>query len=281
MTKTLVYAHVYYPEMWDELADCVAAAPSPFDLYVTIVRESPDLEQKVKSRFPAAQMIVCEYKGFDIAPFFKVLNTVDLDDYAYVVKLHTKRDMKFTMYVNGRNVWQNTWRELLLSPFKSKENWQKTLNLLARDDIGMVADGGLILNKRRDGNGKLYKKAAALMKKLGLSVVDTDFVAGTMFAAKAPLFKCLKNRDDLFEFQPSERGGKDVLPYVCERLFGMIVSAQSKKIAALNDDMASVKRRWLMNAVLRFFFYKKVSEKKTLVKICKIPVWAKRAPNEH
>lgn len=274
MAKAFICAHVYYPEMWDELADCIAAAPAPFDLYVTTVRESPELTQKIKSRFPAAQIIVCENKGFDVAPFFKVLNTVDLDSYAYVVKLHTKRDIKFTMYVNGRNVWQSAWREMLLSPFKSRENWQKTLDLLSRADVGMVADGDLILNRRRDGNGKLYKQAAALMKTIGLRPSRTDFVAGTMFAAKAPLFKCLQNRDALFEFQPSERGGKDVLPYVCERLFGMIVSAQGQKVAALNGDMFRVVCRWLLSAVFRFFFYKKVSEKKTLVKICKIPVWS-------
>ena len=43
-----------------------------------------------------------------------------------------------------------------------------------------------------------------------------------------------------------------------------------------------IQRRLLCRRIKEFLFKKKTTLKgKTLVKICKIPVWAKRVPNEH
>ena len=35
MPDILIHAHVYYPELWDELADCIGNIAADFDLYVT------------------------------------------------------------------------------------------------------------------------------------------------------------------------------------------------------------------------------------------------------
>ncbi|HBO58502.1 MAG TPA: hypothetical protein DD624_01135 [Alphaproteobacteria bacterium] len=139
----------------------------------------------------------------------------------------------------------------------------------------MVADGKFIVNKLRSRDTGACARAKQLVEQFGLTCKDDCFVAGTMFAAKAALFKCLQNRANDFDFKDSIRG-RDVLPYACERLLGMIVSAQGQKIQALNDDMGKVRLHWLITVILRFFFLKKKTEKKTIVKICKIPVFIKR-----
>lgn len=274
--RVLIHAHVFYPEMWEELADCIANVDLPFDLFVTTVCDIPELTEKIERRFANAKMIVCENKGFDIAPFFKVLNGVDLDDYAYIVKLHSKRDFPFTMFINGKDVCGTTWRDLLLSPLKSKENWQKTKDLLASSGTGMVAEGCLILNNLRDKTPRVFKKVKKHVCDLGLKPASTDFVAGTMFVGKAELFKCFQNKENFFDFSDSVRGQGDGLPYVCERLLGAVVSAQGCEIKALHDDMSIVKKRWFFSLITHFFFMKKVSSKKTLVKICKIPVFSRK-----
>lgn len=276
MPDILIHAHVYYPELWDELADCIGNIDADFDLYVTTVGTNTVLNQKITSRFAGAKILACENKGFDIAPFFKVLDAVDLDVYRYLVKIHTKRDVSYAaVFPNGYDLSGDGWRESLLLPFKTRENWKRTAAWLASDKTGMVADGKVIVNKLRSRDTGACACAKLLVEQFGLTYKGDCFVAGTMFAVKAALFKCLQNRSESLDFKDSIRGG-DALPYACERLLGMIVSAQGKKIQALNDDMAKVRLHWLISAVLRFFFLKKTSEKKTIVKICKIPVFIKR-----
>ena len=269
MKQILVHVHIFYHHLWKELIDCVNNITQPIDLYVTISGKQSKLVEKITSICPEAKIIICENKGFDIAPFLKVLNDVNLDDYDYIVKIHSKRDCEYAAYINGKKLIGSKWRDLLLSPIKTKENWEKSLNLFEDSKVGMVAEGVLILNKTRDCPGNLCDKCIDFCGKLGLSFVNSDFVAGTMFVAKANLFKCLQHQEKLFDFS------QDNLPYICERLFGAIVSAQGLKIKALNDDMINVKLYRLLSMVGRFFFYKKVSSKKVLIKVFKIPVWSK------
>ena len=277
MPDILIHAHVYYPELWDELADCIGNIDESFDLYVTTVGADAALKQKITNRFANAKILACENKGFDIAPFFKVLDAVDLDAYRYLIKIHTKRDVPYAaLFPNGYDLSDDGWRESLLLPFKTRENWQKTAAWLASDETGMVADGKVIVNRLRSRDTGACAGAKRLVEQFGLTYKGDCFIAGTMFAAKADLFKCLQNRSESLDFKDSVREG-DALPYVCERLLGMIVQAQGKKIQALNDDMTKVRLHWLISAVLRFFFLKKKSEKKTIVKICKIPVFIKRS----
>ena len=261
MPDILIHAHVYYPELWDELADCIGNIDADFDLYVTTVGTNTVLNQKITSRFAGAKILACENKGFDIAPFFKVLDSVDLDAYRYLVKIHTKRDVSYAaVFPNGYDLSGDGWRESLLLPFKTRENWQKTAAWLASGETGMVADGRVIVNKLRCCDTGACAYAKKMVEQFGLSYKNNTFVAGTMFAAKAALFKCLQNKAGGFDFKDSIREG-DILPYACERLLGMIVSAQGKKIQALNDDMAKVRLHWLFFVILRFFFMKKKNRK--------------------
>lgn len=90
----LVHVHIYYPEMWYELRQCIQnIVPHSFDLYVTMVEEHQDIITDIKDSFPSAKIKVVENRGYDIYPFIKILNNLDMDDYSYVIHLHTKRDM--------------------------------------------------------------------------------------------------------------------------------------------------------------------------------------------
>lgn len=110
----LIHAHVYYPELWDELADCIDNIDQSFDLYVTTVCPNDALMRKITDRFAGAKILVCENKGFDIAPFFKVLDSVDLDSYRYLIKIHTKSNISQKIFLNGYDVFSAKWRNSLL-----------------------------------------------------------------------------------------------------------------------------------------------------------------------
>ena len=55
-----VVAHVFYHDLWDEIADRLAAAGIPFDLYVTITDkggETDALVPRIRERFPNARTL--------------------------------------------------------------------------------------------------------------------------------------------------------------------------------------------------------------------------------
>ena len=93
--KLAVILHAYYPELRAELDACLANLDEPYDLYVTDAGT--------------------DNRGFDIWPFLRTLDTLDLTRYTHVLKLHTKRDVMRPVGFNGVQVSGATWRDWLLS----------------------------------------------------------------------------------------------------------------------------------------------------------------------
>ena len=94
MMKTLCIVHVFYPDFWPEIASCLRNVEDPMDLVVTYVDETKGIPEMVRRDFPSAKFLLCENRGFDIWPFLKALQAVNLQDYSVLIKLHTKRDVK-------------------------------------------------------------------------------------------------------------------------------------------------------------------------------------------
>lgn len=91
MKKFLVIAHVYYHDLWYILDRCIQNLPKDsFDLIVTTTSNIEELSSKVKEHSPNAKVELCENRGYDIWPFIKVLKSVKLDEYEFLIKLHTK-----------------------------------------------------------------------------------------------------------------------------------------------------------------------------------------------
>ena len=147
--KILCVVHVFYPEFWPELADCIRNVDEPFDLVVTYVDESKDIPGMVRRDFPDAKTVLCENRGFDVWPFFKAMSTVDAYGYDLIVKLHTKRDVKasHSLIFNHRNYLGPRWRNYLLGFIRHSADWQATKARFADPAVGMVADARVILRK--------------------------------------------------------------------------------------------------------------------------------------
>ena len=124
--RLAVVVHVYYPEMWPELAVCVRNVGA-CDLVVTYVDEESVAE--ARRDFPSARFIRCENRGYDVWPFVKALKVLDLDRYDLVVKLHTKRNIEraHVFAIGGTRLNGSAWRDRLLGFVKTPEAWAKTL----------------------------------------------------------------------------------------------------------------------------------------------------------
>ena len=91
INRIAVVVYVFYSELWMELADCIRRVDVPYDLFITYSDERS--VAKAKLDFPGAIFVQCENKGYDIWPFLKILNILDLKKYTHIIKLHTKRDI--------------------------------------------------------------------------------------------------------------------------------------------------------------------------------------------
>jgi lipopolysaccharide biosynthesis protein len=104
---TAVILHLYYPDLWDEIA-VSRRAGDDFRLLVTIPWEVDIRDAVVLDRVPSARIVRCENRGRDIAPFLAMLRTVYPLGFKYICKIHTKRSRHREDGVKWRQTfWRN------------------------------------------------------------------------------------------------------------------------------------------------------------------------------
>lgn len=286
MTPILVHCHIYYPQMWPELKECIHnIEPHPFKLFVTMVEKHPDIIDNVMVHFPNAHVEIVENRGYDIGPFVHIINQVNLDDYSYIVKLHTKRDIDINKPL-FRNMSGSKWRNALLSFIKTTEAFNQYLNVFEKNpNIGMQAHHTVIVH-----HDFFDKKAKKRMKQYliekHLPNIKYAFVAGTMFIAKASVFKDIQNLHLTVADFPDPKGEhKTQLAHVMERFLGYMVYKNKFVIqdGLLKPELEHkfhkkeyIKMKFIY-PIVRFFYQKKITKSgKIIIKICKIPVYRRK-----
>lgn len=255
--RILAVVHVYYPELWPELARCIGNLGDGADLIVTYSDESA--VTAARRDFPRARFLLCENRGYDIWPFLHALQSVSLSDYDCIVKLHTKRRIGDGTVLNHALIGGTNWRRLLLRFVSTRRNWQKALDKLAKPKIGMVADRRVIFD-RKAATSLHYPEfdlAKEEMQALsGKAFAGGDFVAGTMFAVKpaalAPLFR---KRHAAQDFALSVGHGGITRAHIMERMLGLSVSAAGMRVESFDGPSVRL-RRWWYRRVRRVACYK-------------------------
>ena len=282
MKPILIHCHIFYPQFWPELKRCLQNIKhGPTRLYVTMVEKHKDIIADIGKSFPDANIQIVDNRGYDIGPFIHVLNQVDLDDYSYVVKLHTKRDVDYTFC----GLTGGKWRETLLKPYQSRERFNAVLSVFEKEPkVGMQADYRVIVfHDIHDKEAKEGAKRFLQQKKWPL--LKYGFVAGTVFIVRANILKSIQQLHlDMSDFVSS---GQDKsqhraqAAHMFERLLGYIVYKQGFEIKDAFTPKAQ--QNWhrfyyrFVNPIVRFLFQKKITKsQKLIVKICKIPVYRRK-----
>ena len=273
--------------MWPELKECIHnIEPHPFKLFVTMVEKHPDIWDDILIDFPNAHIEVVENRGYDIGPFVHIINQVNLDDYSYVVKLHTKRDIPSkTDTINDLLLHGPIWRDKLLSPFKNKEIFAKYISAFdTNKTIGMQAHYTLMVRNDRDEDFSTLKKIKIFMRKYAQKSISYSFIAGTMFIARANIFKRIQQFHlSLSDFQtPAKREGE--LAHVMERIMGYIVYRSgyvcfdgNTSDELQNKFQKSLPKIKQNKPLLQYFYQKKITKSgKIIVKVCRIPIFIRK-----
>ncbi len=265
--KLAVVLHCYYPELRAELDACLSNLDVPYDLFVTDAGS--------------------DNRGFDIWPFLRVLNGLDLSKYTHVLKLHTKRDVAVPVGFNGCQVEGSVWRDWLLSIVRSPETWAETKARILNDgSVGMVAAAECILDRRstegREERTMFDEAVVEASRRFGTpqeNLRAANFVGGTMFLARVEALYPLQGRFSEADFEVSNSAHlSNSFAHVAERLIGFAVTAAGLRIECPAGDLASRRRgfrrlqRW--NSIREFLYQDRVTSRGfRMVKICKIPVW--------
>lgn len=284
--RIAVVVHVYYPELWLELADCIRRVDVPYDLFITYSDESRVVKARID--FPEAIFIQCENKGYDIWPFLKILNMLDLKKYTHIIKLHTKRDIltEGLCQINSVDIRGNKWRSRLLSFISSKNAWEKTKRKITENSgIGMITDPFLLF-KRKDVKSAIstFDKALCIVKNLGIKVnpKKLQYVGGTMFMARAECFLSLQGKWEADDFDQECSHAEGSLAHCIERVLCFCVYGSGYVISYPFDLIVKSKIRALEKyrrllkifaRICRFFYQRKTTIKGyVIIKVLKIPI---------
>ena len=181
-----VLVHVYYPELWPELAAYIANLPrASHDLYVNLVDGtfSQQLLADIRVAFPEARIYISENAGRDIGGHFQLLRNLRIEDYAVFCLLHTKRSPHMAPGEVQR------WRRRLLLPLLgSPERALENLELLRTDAAIGQLGAEACRHTELGANSEKYLEA---LKRLGIEedASQVEFLTGTMMFVRADVLR--------------------------------------------------------------------------------------------
>ena len=223
-----VLAHVYYPELWDELSAYLANLPADaHDLYVNLVDTTFDqqLMAKIRADFPRARVYISENAGRDVGGHFRVLRSIRMEDYRIFCLVHTKK----SPHMSKGEV--QLWRRRLLVPLMgSPETAADNIRtMLADDRIGQIGALKCRYNELNDNQGKYF----ALLQRLGIDEDEqqVEFLSGTMMFVRREVLRRLLDATADIEFESGDGESTDF------HRDGQWAHAVERAIAAVVRDM--------------------------------------------
>ncbi len=281
--RIAVHLHLYYPDQLPSfLKSLRSLEPFNYDLYVTLVEANKDVVRCIQAFKSDATIWVVENRGYDVGPFIDFLNKIRFSNYSYILKLQTKGlAWRQKTKLNGNCFFTNVeWsRQLLDALLKNKKCVRKNISRFRRHEkVNMVGSYFCICSQPLHYE-KLLPRINAILRTLKMvSVNKCSFVAGTMFMARAEIFKPLQGRYVIGDFEFSDGRIKDhTLAHAFERVFGILATRDGGLILGVGDcPQWRAKWKSIFDRIVRFCYQNKRTEKKHIIKLLKMPVYYKR-----
>lgn len=241
--KILVHLHLYYHEQLDWFLEKLKNITCDYDLWVTVTTSNQNTENKIKRFKSDANILLVPNRGYDIYPFWQVLQHIKLSDYDAVLKIHTKNYRSNEYVKNGIKYLGNDWRnDLVNCLIGSKNIFRINKKFFEKETVGMLCCKNLIIdteNPIRKSTTKLWSE------KLGLTYYNkAEFCAGTMFMIKPSLL----DKFQRFPFKESDfsavskTGDTNSLAHSLETLFGIIVKNNNLFVYGADTLSTKIKR---------------------------------------
>lgn len=193
MSRLLVHLHLYYFDQTEYFIKKLSNINNcDWSLYVSITRHNNAAEKKIYDAYPNATIMLVENRGADVWPFIQVLQKVDLSEYDFVLKLHSKSPNKDGLINNGIKYKDYQWRNALVDAIlKNPDSFNKALRKLDESEKNGIVYNILFYRKV---NRTMHEYLPLLeeLKRLSLNPDDLHYAAGTMFLARSAPYKLLQ-----------------------------------------------------------------------------------------
>ncbi len=220
--RIAIQAHVFYPELMDQVQQYLKNLDLPYDLYVstTTTEKKKAIEAYARNRIHARKLVVevFDNRGRDVAPFLLQMHK-RAEAYDLICHIHTKRSLHSTM--------GDDWRTYLLDNLLGNKNIvHEIIHRFEEDDkLGVVFPENYDVIRLFTVWGTNKPFAEALLKRMNCRISlpeDNDllFPAGDMLwlrtQAVAKLFQLNWNEKD---FPPEEGQVDGTIMHAVERLW--------------------------------------------------------------
>ena len=223
-----VIAHVYYDEVWPELAKHLRRWDAPFRLYASVPDDrAKSIGKLIRADFPKAHVCSAPNRGRDIAPFLQ-LAQVAIDAGADLIcKVHTK---KSTHRADGIK-----WRQDLYQKVLGDKTWPKRIvEAFARNAaLGIIGPEGHLVHAQFYW-GANRPMVQALARAIGYPCDPEPmvFAAGSMFWVRShaltPILNLAISAED-FEAESGQTDG--TLAHAIERFFTIAAKMGGYRVA--------------------------------------------------
>ncbi len=225
--RIAVVAHVFYADVWREMAEGIANIPEAFDLFVTLVTGVSDgLAVAIHERFPDAHVVYVDNHGRDIFPFIALIRTGALFGYELICKIHSKR----SLYRAGGD----DWRKHLIGGVLGSPSLVREIVAAFRAD----PDLGIVVAENQIFGGRVFwisneARSRRLFRDIGLneSAFERDFVGGSMYWIRPLILRPLDAlRLDHDDFEPEPLPTDGMTAHSVERLVSLLCHDAGMKI---------------------------------------------------
>ena len=189
ITRVAVVAHVFYPDLCQELMGPVGNIPVQADLYIstdTAEKRDDILRSLATYANGTVEVRIFPNRGRDIAP--KFVGYADVyDRYDYFLHLHTKK----TLFDGNLSQWRSYLYHNLGG---TREIAATNLALLERENMGIVFPHHYDLVRPAVNWGHCFRRSRALLERAGLIITQStplEFPSGSMFWGKSKAIRPL------------------------------------------------------------------------------------------
>lgn len=250
--RVVAVAHIYYPEMTDEILDRFETLPPGWDLVVTTpeTQRAAAIREVLDRRGVKGEVRLVDNRGRDISAFYVgCRDLIEGDDYDLIVKLHSKKSPQDAAGV-GDFFKRHLFENLLASPGYTAN----VLRLFQHHvSLGMVFPPVVHVGYPTMGHAWFRNRepAAREAQRLGIHVPFDDSTPlsayGSMFIARpAALRPMLRGGYEYGDF-PDDSGYTDgALTHVLERLVSYGCLNEGLHVReVLTPELAGVNYRFL------------------------------------
>lgn len=227
-----IVVHMYYRDVWPQVAAALNAIQPPFDLIITTSPSMDGLVSDILRDFPTAEIKVYPNRGRDVRPFLMLLEEGRLDKYKYICKIHGKKSNDHGRDGILGDIWRN---QLLFDLLAAPGILDQILRMFeANNTLGIIGSKAYrfpnLVCEAKHAWGNNRELVLELAQKIGDPRYELDFFAGTMFWIRPEAMAPLRNLSLASKFI-EECGRVDgALEHAIERLF--IASAKSAGFTA-------------------------------------------------